>query len=51
MDGYIQALIDIHYNRLSNLNDNQKNEQRIEMNFIEELENLKKYLSSKNKED
>lgn len=47
MEGYIQALIDVHYQRLSNIGDNQRNEQRIEMNFIEELENLKKYCDKK----
>ncbi|CAI3676221.1 hypothetical protein CNEO3_630047 [Clostridium neonatale] len=43
VEGYIKALIDIHYMRLGRLGDNRKYEQNYEMSFIEELENLLNY--------
>lgn len=44
IEGYIQALIDSHYRRLTKLNDNQRLIQHYEINFIEELESLKEFL-------
>lgn len=51
MEGYIQALIDSHYMRLERLTDKQFTLKSYEETFIEELENLKKYVSSENKEN
>lgn len=50
MEGYLQASIDRHYRRLEFLKDNQKYEQQIELNFINELEDMMEFYK-KNKEE
>lgn len=47
MDGYIQALIDLHYRRLNQLNSNQDLNKKYEISFIEELENIQEFYLKK----